>query len=272
MSNAGGWNVRWDDFDENVVKRLATAKRGALPVLVEQGKGIIKEIMNLTPPGSTKRDGLQKPAQRAGQQRIYDDLLGGGSRNKEQRSGGIFSPMARGIIERTIRENGYDEFPRLWVTMEGTVFGVEKDLLFPHPSESDIRAHHKAYFKNGRFTRAGGATRDIGRWRFIDKFVLPKEDFKAYLKEQYAKVGYLMSGWRVAARKLGLNIPDWVANADGPSSGEIQITEDRLRIVASNEVSYASTRIPDRRIQKAIDRQSGKMQRAFENYVAKLAR
>lgn len=271
MSNAGGWNVRWDDFNENVVNRLATAKRGALPVLIEQGKGIVREIMNLTPPGSTKRDGLLKQSQRAGQQVIYDDLLGGGSRNKKQRSGGIFSPMDRGIIEEAAMVHG-SEIARLWITKDGTPYGVEKDMFFPHPSEADIREHHKRYYRNGRFTRAGGATKDIGRWRFIDKFVLPKEDFTAYLKEQYAKVGYLMSGWRVAARKLGLNIPDWVANADGPSSGEIQITEDRLRIVASNEVSFASTRIPDRRIQKAIDRQSGKMQRAFEDYVAKLAR
>ena len=272
MANQGGWNIDWRNFDDQVVKRLATAKRGAFPVLVEQGRGIIREIMNLTPPGSTKRDGLTRQSQLAGQQRIYDDLLGGGSRNKDQRSGGIFAPMAKGIVEQAAMKHGSERAVTLFATKDGQVFGTESELFFPHPSDADIRAHHKHYYRNGRFTRAGGATRDIGRWRFIDKFVLPMENFREYLKDQYAKVGYLMSGWRVAARKLGLSIPQWVANADGPSSGEIQITEDRLRIVALNEVSFASMRIPDRRIQKAIDRQEGKMQRAFENYVAKLAR
>lgn len=263
---AEGFNIDWRDFDTQIVRQLATTGRGALPVLVEQGRGIIRGVMSVTPPGKPGVDGLSTTAREHGKSTIASDLLGGGSRNKNHRTGGIFSPMPRGILAQAEAVHG-GTIERLFTRKDGTVFGVERDYFRPDATQSEMRAHHKKYFKGGRFTRAGGATRDIGRWKFIDKLVIPEETFRAYLREQHARVGYLLSGWRVAAKKLGLAIPAWIANADGPSMALIVVTADRLRITATNEVRYASTRITERRIQWAIDQQAKKMERRWNHYI-----
>lgn len=262
---------QWDDFQEKVVRRIATSQRGALPVLAEQGRGIIRLVMRVTPPGNKNVDGMSAAARRHGMMTIQHDLLGGGSRNKHQRTGGAFAPMPRSIIQQAADVHG-GSIKRLWTTKDGRVYGVEHDFFLPNASRSDLRAHHRKYFRNGRFTRAGGATRDIGRWKFIDRLVIPEDVFRAYLKEQQAKVGYLLSGWRVAARKLGLNIPQWILNADGPSQALIEVRPDRLRILATNEVAYASNTGLNRRIQWAIDQQAAKMQRQWEEWSRRLFR
>jgi hypothetical protein len=260
------WKFNWADFDDKFVRRAATSARGALPLMIEQGRGIIRGTMQVTPPGHKGLDGLSTTARNHGKSMIAADLLGGGSRNKHQRSGGIFAPMPRSIIEGAVAVHG-DSIQRLWTRKDGTPFGVEHDLFRPDATESDMRAHHKRYFKNGRFTRAGGATKDIGRWKFIDKMVIPEETFAAYLKEQQAKVGYLLSGWRVAANKLGVAIPAWVANADAPSTVIVSVTEDRLYIKATNEISWASVRITKDRVQYAIDQQAAKMDRQWKQWM-----
>lgn len=265
---ADGFTFDWRDFDEKFVRRAATSSRGAFPIMVEQGRGIIRQVLRITPPGSRQVDGLSSEARARGKTMIASDLLGGGSRNKHHRTGGIFAPMDRGLIEQAEAVHG-GAIQRLFTRADGTVFGVENDFFLPHATQSDLRAHHKKYFKNGRFTRAGGATRDIGRWKFIDRLVIPEDTFRAYLKEQQAKVGYLLSGWRVAAQKLGLPIPAWVANADAPSTIVMTVTPERIHIKATNEVPWASARITRPRIQWAIDRQAKKMEKQWQDWMQK---
>jgi hypothetical protein len=260
------WKFNWADFDDKIVRRMATSARGALPIATEQTRGIVRGTMHITPPGHRDLDGLSTKARDHGKAMIASDLLGGGSRNKQHRTGGIFAPMPRSVIEGAVAVHG-DSIERLWTRKDGTVYGVESDLFRPDATESDLRAHHKKYFKNGRFTRAGGATRDIGRWKFIDKMVIPEETFASYLKEQQEKVGYLLSGWRAAAKKLSLAIPAWVAKADAPSSMIISVTEDRIYFKATNEVAWASVRVTKARLQYAIDQQAAKMERQWKQWM-----
>lgn len=262
--------MNWTRFNEALLRRIASSKKGSFPILVEQAKGLVRQIMDLTPPGSNGRPGLSQQSHNAGKQAIFNDLYGGGGRSKHQRTAGIFTPMKADIVAKAAAMYGSERAITLFPTKEGIVYGVEHELFFPHPAQDDMREHHKRYYRNGRFTRAGGATRDIGRWRFIDKFVLPKEDFTAYIKTQYAKVGYLMSGWRVAARELGINLPKWVANNNAPGVAKINIGSKSMDIVIRNNVAWASTRIPDRRIQAAIDRQASKMASQFQYYLDSL--
>jgi hypothetical protein len=260
------WKFNWADFDDKIVRRMATSARGALPIMVEQARGIVRGTMQVTPPGNKGLDGLSTKARAHGKSMIASDLLGGGSRNKNHRTGGIFAPMDRSLIEGAVEVHG-DSIQRLWVKKDGTPYGVENDLFRPDATLSDMRTHHKKYFKNGRMTRAGGATRDIGRWKFVDKMVVPKETFAAYLKEQQEKVGYLLSGWRVAANKLGVSISAWVANADAPSTVIVSVTENRLYFKATNEISWASVRITKSRVQYAIDQQAAKMERQWKTWM-----
>lgn len=265
---ADGFQFDWREFDEKVVRRAATSARGALPVMIEQGRGIIRGVISITPPGSESVDGATTKARDHGRAMIAADLLGGGKRNKHHRTGGIFAPMPRGIIAEAEQVHG-GGIQRLWSKSDGTIYGVENDFFRPNATLSDLREHHKKYFRNGRMTRAGGATRDVGRWKFIDRLVIPEETFQAYLKEQQAKVGYLASGWRVAAKRLGISLPAWIANADGPSTALVEVSDSRLRIVATNEVSFASTRLPRRRIQWAIDRQTKRMEKQWNDWIEK---
>lgn len=107
---------------------------------------------------------------------------------------------------------------RTWATKDGRVYGTESDLYRPNASMAEMESHHRRYFKNGRMTKAGHFTRDIGRWKFIDKMVVGKTAAAAYLRRVLQRVGWSKAGWITAALHVGgrvpaggrLRVPMWV--------------------------------------------------------------
>lgn len=259
---AGELNMRWDAFETALARRAATSSRDFLSLAVEQARGMLREVIGVTPPGRNG-DGMTEEAMARGKNKVINDLIGG----RRKRSG-IFASFDRTVLDEAVLVHG-GGIQRLWTTRTGEPFGVETDLFRPNASLSDMRAHHKRYWKRGKMTEAGARTRDIGRWKFIDRMVVTHETLDAYIHEVQSKVGYLASGWRVAAQKLGVTLPKWIRDADGPSTCTIAVSDTRIFIRATNEVYYAGLTGLKRRIQFAIDAQTGKMQRQWEDYTKK---
>ena len=96
----------------------------------------------------------------------------------------------------------------------------------------------------------------------------------AYIKAVQAKVGLLASGWSTAASKLGVKMPAWISR-HGTGRGQIKVVtgfaESRITIV--NGVKFArEVKGLVRRVQWALDKRAGAMDRQVEHYQARNAR
>ncbi len=162
-----------------------------------------RSLLANTPPANEMARG--RAARKQGEGAIKRDLLGG--RGKRA---GIFTVLSDGLIAQAEHFSTFNV--RLFTKKDGAVYGTEEALFRPHASTSEMRAHHKKYFKNGRMTQAGGRTRDIGRWKFVDKMVVSKSAMDAYLKVMYARVGRFAASQLRGALDLGAGakVPDWI--------------------------------------------------------------
>lgn len=104
-------------------------------------------------------------------------------------------------------------------------------------------------------------------------FVTDKKALADYVAETQKKVYWLAAGWAPAARDLGAPVPAGVAaHSSSPGSLKSEINAGGAAITATNLVKFAAS-ISDmtRRVQWALDRRKGALDRAFENFIAKKA-
>ena len=110
-------------------------------------------------------------------------------------------------------------------TASGAVFGIEKTMI--DRSGTRMAEHHKKYRspKTGRVSKAGSYTRNIGRWKFIDKLAVDKTAFNRYAKERRKNVGTLKAGWVKGAVYFAskcngaANVPTWISRNEDRFSG-----------------------------------------------------
>lgn len=140
-------------------------------------------LIRLTPPFKTPG----RPSEKVGQQAIKNDL----------------KQMVSVISEEEFEEafivtNGNSHVA--FRTKKGVVYGVE-NTNFVHTVEQLAPLHQANRSEStGRVSKAGSYTKNVGRWKFIDRAVVSKETFERYLAIVYAKVGKLASGWLPAFR------------------------------------------------------------------------
>ena len=262
-------NMDWSKFETALQRRLATSSRDHLMVLSQQARGIMRWIIKITPPGDGS--GSVRSDFQRGASAIRGDALGGrrGKKAQTKRSGVFF------IASETMIENAHMDHPngiadKLFVKKDGTVWATEKRFFAPNASVSEMDAHHKRYFKNGSMTSGGARDRVIGRWVFVDRMVVSQDAFDRWMSHKEKKIGWLMGGWTLAAAKLGVQVPAFAERHGAPGQVIFEVSETRLRVVATNGVSYASNLDLERRIQWAIDAQAGAMERQMERYVQTL--
>ena len=189
-------------------------------VMRETAKNFVLAATKLTPPFKGKMGshvvrqtwGMQR---KVGMNAIKGDLLGGtrGEAGKTKRAG-IFQTMPEALI-RHAASNVNDDGTRYWATKHGQVYGVEEKDFNPSGNQQRMREHHRRYFKNGRMTSAGTGDRVIGRWKWVDKMIIPPAALKQYLKYAYAKVFFAKSGWAKAAAALRAKLPQWITRHKG---------------------------------------------------------
>jgi hypothetical protein len=139
-----------------------------------------------------------------------------------------------------------DESVRIFRAQSGAVFGIEKALYRPNAGLSEMNQHHLKYRREttGRVTRAGSYTKDIGRWKFVDKMYVTQASLKSYIKFVASQVGSLKSGWSVATTRFkgAKKLPPWIL-AHGNDNGRVT---DAMKengnghILFTNEMPYAS--------------------------------
>jgi hypothetical protein len=193
----------------------------------------------------TQPFGHDEKIREQGEKAISTDLLGGKrSVGKGKGRRGIFAPI-------TPFMESYAEFydtGTIWLfaRKNGTVYGTDTAHFLPQADTSTLRGIHKGAYSNGRMSAAGGDTRDIGRWKFINRYFVPPDTLKEYMASVKAKVGLAKSGWASCAKQIKNTrlIPTWVTrHLKDYALGEV---EDKTMVNGNpvmrltNRVKYAS--------------------------------
>lgn len=224
-----------------------TKKKILDKVIRTDAQAFVRDVILVTPPGSGNKNNKGSWA-KAGKIAIYRDLVGG--RGKRA---GIFQPIDDVILNRAIANDQGGDTVRLFTTKTGEVFGCERQFFRPDADISAMHAHHQRYWKNGRMTQAGGRTRDIGRWKFVDKMIVRKSAFQEYLNYVYEKVGILAGGWIKAAELLNVKGVPPEAKRHASGSAIIETTSDSFRVHVRNTVGYAREADVQKRVDWVLD-------------------
>jgi hypothetical protein len=194
-------------FMQTAARFLANSKRDALAVLKDQAKGVLKEVIAITPPGSANVS--PGKARSRGAARVKADIL----------------KVVRGVKPER----------------------AEETRIHPLVQARRIR---------GRVPVA-----------VEPRVTVPAELLKTYLKARQQRVGFLASGWNVAAAKLGFKPPPWVWRHQAPGAVAIRVTDKDIVIRATNQVRYASQISNLRnRLQQALNMQRNKMERQLKAF------
>ena len=232
--------IAW--FAEVTKKELSVA-------LAENGSIVASRLMHNTNPY-----GLDKKTFAKIKNSVVGDIVGRKSdaTNNVKRSA-LFHGAKLSTLRKWKREYG-DGKTRLWVRKDGTVYGTEATLYKPDASFQEMRDHHKKFFKNGQRSRAGNYTRDIGRWKFIDKMVVGAGALKSYIEKMVQRVGFTKAGWATAAQRAGFKlnasgrnyVPKWISRHAGTAPGTGRMggkgTSNPFFVLV-NQVPWASTKI-----------------------------
>jgi hypothetical protein len=188
-----------------------------------------------------------EPAKKVGEKAIVKDLLG---RNMQR--AGIFSIIGEAI------SNSYKEYStgniRLFVRKDGSVYGTDKFHFMPDASESDMRSFHKRFFVGGKMSSAGSRTRDIGRWKFIEKMFVNRDAMDSYLEARFRTVGWAKAGWAACAKELRKvfsgsavkGIPEFVRKLDSYNSDVVDKTSNikEPSVILTNTTPYIDRVLP----------------------------
>ena len=208
----------------------------------------------------TQPFGIDDKAKLAGEKAITRDLVGGRSSSAvhSRRSVGIF-----GIIGSAMDiKGGYawyktGENVRLFIGKDGYAYGTEKSYFRPEASETDMRSFHKKFFVDGKMSSAGSRTKNVGRWKFLDKMFVSEATMNTYKESVLKKVGIAKAGWASCALKLKkvnkgsltAGFPKWVTRHTGDfDNGRVQdMTSDpkNPRVELTNKTPWADKVIPE---------------------------
>ena len=252
---------------EQIMKDYAEIRAVTIPDAVSVSARLLcVELARRTQPF-----GDDNKARETGEKAITGDLIG------RKRRVGIFGAIGPAMTE----EGGYSWYKtgdnvRLFVGKDGFAYGTEKTMFRPDASASEMRAFHKKNFVNGKASSAGSYTRNIGRWKFLDKMFVSKETLDDYIKSTIKKVGIAKAGWancalqlkKVNKGKLTADIPPWVIRhtADFKNGKTEDLTSDpqNPRVIMTNTTPWASSVITESEKHTAIGFVTSKMKKQIE--------
>jgi hypothetical protein len=252
---------------EQIMKDYAEIREVTIPDAVSVSARLLcVELARRTQPF-----GDDNKARETGEKAITGDLIG------RKRRVGIFGAIGPAMTEA----GGYSWYKtgdnvRLFVGKDGFAYGTEKTMFRPDASTSEMRAFHKKNFVNGKASSAGSYTRNIGRWKFLDKMFVSKETLDDYIKSTIKKVGIAKAGWancalqlkKINKGKLTADIPPWVIRhtADFKNGKTEDLTSDpkNPRVIMTNATPWASSVITESEKHTAIGFVTSKMKKQIE--------
>jgi hypothetical protein len=215
------------NFQAAMKRFLRTSKRAARVVLKEQARGVLRKVVDWTPPGGKNAEG--SAAKKRGEAAVERDIL---------------------KLMRPVK-----------------TFGKDADALraagmfIETPSSESPAAIHKANrTKTGRVRR-----------KLSPKIAIKTSDLRRYIASKKKMVGFLASGWKSAAAKLGFSLPAWITRHSGSGGGQIKSSSTAIEVTATNSVKNAPRLDMERRVQSAIDSQAAAMVRRIEHFAVKQA-
>jgi hypothetical protein len=229
---------------EQIMKRYADAKNISIPdAVMLNARLLCVELARRTQPF-----GASDSSKKAGEAAITRDLLGKSGGGKAR--AGLFSPISAVMDDAVFYKKSTNV--RLFVSKDGNVYGTDRSHFLPDATESTLRAFHKKNFVNGRMSSAGGRTKNIGRWKFVDRLFVDAATLNNYLDATLKKVGIAKSGWASCASqlkkinkgRLTTGFPKWVLrHLEDFRSGEVKdntANKNNPTVLLTNKVPWAS--------------------------------
>jgi hypothetical protein len=213
-------------FNDAFRRFMASSKRAAGVALKEQAKGVLRKIIDWTPPGGKNAQG--SAAKKRGEVKVESDILK------------LMQPYKRPADANILRAAG---------------------MMVEEASSQSPASIHKL-----NRTRTGRVRRKIS-----PRIKIKASDLGRYIASKKKMVGFLASGWKEAATKLGLPVPAWISRHSAPGVGRIKSDAASIEVVATNKVKNAPKLDMERRVQNALDSQADSMIRRLENFAIREA-
>lgn len=171
------------------------------------------------------------------------------------------------------------EAVRIWATVDGRVYGIDRERFRPSATIPEMAETHKAHrVSRGRVSLAGTRDLVVGRWRWLDMLVTSERDVRAYLKTKLRMVGQAKGGWAAGIFALGGRISrnGWVGRHANAGTAQINLNGSNPSIVLTNNSAWASGGDPERirgaaiagRLREIQSRIAWQFQKAWEGKLA----
>lgn len=234
-------------FASDVRRLMKLTNKTMGEVLDEQAGLFARDGMRFTPPfGNAPITESFTVQRKAGENAIITDIVGGGPNAfKSNPKAGIFVVLPSAMVndsERRKRSGNVFVF----ADKSGRAYGVDQEHWKVDAPISELLEHHKKMRspRTGRVTSAGSRTRDVGRWRFLDKLIIRDTQFEKVKKVLFASVGIAKSAWVLPLSYLGKasrGIPAWIKrHSKGVASGIYKRTgrDQKVKIVVGNSIPF----------------------------------
>lgn len=234
------------------------SKRDFTVLLKEQARGVVRRLVNLTPPAQGKAD---SQARKRGETAVAADLAR------------IFRPVSQSQIDKFQEAHGSERADSFGHKGAKSLGQIYTRVL----QKSDLTSFHQARRRgDGRVMQVNGdATTGLRKrdLRGLDKGLVETKTYQWFKRRVQERVGLLGAGWNRAAQKLGYNPPQWIKrHGEGRGDCTISLSGERMRIRVTNDVPFAGTvKNIHRRVNQAIAGQAEAMRRRVEHFVKKAA-
>lgn len=247
-------SINFKEFDEALATMMLQSKRSLEVVATEQMRGIVRNVMLITPPGyATAEDGLRKQAHargRAAVARSVSSLYGTPSQ-----------------AYKDIKEKDKNAAKAFWRALSSGNESEASRVAMEHTGKPlrrfDDGVLHKRMKKGRRF-------RGVQSKKGVFFYISSRKPLMDYISSVQERVGWLAAGWNVAAAEMGIRPADWIWRHSAPGFVSKQVDHQMIRLIIRNEVSYASQAEMQAKIQWAVNSQTGAMMRRIESDFLKL--
>ena len=245
-----GLTINSAGFDAALLRLLASSKRSAVAVMKQQAKLLFVEVAKVTPPNHDSTTG--KAAERNAKQKISSDqrLIYG-------------TPSLAFDHLKAKSEPAAAAFWRLY---------QEGDTQSAAHIVRNITGKSFTAFDGGKVGRNFLAKRRRSK-REVIYYVTEPLALDTHIKDLQQHIWWLASGWAPALRALGAKAPYGVGKVPAPGLLKVEATDQRIVITMSNDVRFArQVKDIQRRIDFALKKRTGTLQRTWDSYLATMAR
>lgn len=249
-----GLTIRSEAFEVALARLATSSKKGAVEVMRDEARRLFVEVGKVTPPaGGAKGNTLQGlKAEKAGKAAIVRDFHA------------VYGTPSRAYDDLKAKSTE-DRADAFWASFKNGRLDAAQSIVRADLGKS------LSPFDGGKAVKS---FRGKKRKKEALFYITDTKPFQAAIEEAQSHVWYLASGWADALKALGVkSLPFGMNKQNGPGLLRVIVTDRNIEITMRNEVRYA------RRIQGLQDQidfamrvRVGKLDRAWDNYLKKLAR